>query len=360
MNANTDAAVVLSGYEDVFQVLRGPGWSSDPSRFTDAPAATRDIPPSMLILMDPPGHTRLRRLLRPSFTRRAIEQAVPNIAVTVDSILDGLGAEFDILADYAEIVPLAVMADLMDVGAEGAALFRAHTPNLVKILEVDSTADDLAATFDAAFDVSLFLTPLILERADRPGNDFISSIVEHSDLTVDEVLSVCILLLAAGQDSVAHTICNSVLALLEHPDQLGLLHADPKRAVEELLRLNGSIRLLKRMALVDQRVGDRVIPAGTTVILDLHGANTDPAAYPDPHRLDLGRPYRGHVAFGKGPHVCLGAALARVQMIEALTRLFTRFPAIRPAAAELQWRTSASVYGLRELPVRVDGAPPRS
>jgi cytochrome P450 len=321
----------ITEFGDASAVLRDPGWSSDPRRGPLAPAALRDIPPAVLLFMDPPDHTRLRRILAPVFTPRAVQGLRPRVAAITDAAIDTLADDADLLADLGYVVPLAVIAELLDVGTEGAQLFRAETPRLVRLLETNASEDDIAEATDAFAAVALFLLPLIHERRRDPGDDFISALLAIDEMSLEEVLATTILLLAAGHETTANLIGNGALALLDHPDQRPHLLTDPARAVEELLRVEGPIRLVGRVALADRTVGPHRIREGDQVLVRIDAANRDPRRFTEPDRLDLTRSGPPHLAFGGGAHFCLGAALARMEATETLMRLFTRFPYMTPA-----------------------------
>ena len=344
---------VVTGYDEASAVLRGAGWSSDPRRMPHATTAFAQLPPSILLFLDPPDHGRLRRLVAPAFTARAVEAVRPRIAAVVDAALDALDEDdIELLADFAYVVPLAVIAELLDVGAEGAELFLTCTPDLVKMLELDASPDELADSGAAAMEVMLELTPVIAERKQYPGADWISALLAADGITDDEVMSTLILLLAAGHETTANLIANSTLALAGNVAAQARLHADPARSVEELLRVVGPVKRSGRLATVDHELGGIQVPAGSYVYLDIAAANSDPRRYDDPTRLDLGREPKGHMSFGSGPHFCIGAALARVEAAEALTRLFTRYPNLA-VAGEPRWRASMTFHALRELPLSV-------
>jgi hypothetical protein len=363
----------VTGYAEAADVLRGPGWSSDPRRSPLVAPDIQDMPTGNLLFTDPPEHTRLRRLLSPAFTPRSIQDLRPRVAAIVDAVLDGLpgggygeaAGEIDILADLAYPATLAVIAELLDVGIEGAQVFADQTPNLIRMLEINATSDDLMAGAVASAEVTMFLTPILAERRQRPGNDFISALLALYDdstdgradgLTLPEVLATCVLILTAGHETTANLIANSTLALLTQPDQLPHLFADPGRATEELLRLHGAAKLIARTALTDHQIGGQHIATGQAVLIDIQQANRDPRHRPDPDRLDCSRTPTGHLAFGAGPHFCLGAALARLETAEALTRLFRRHPDLAPVSDTVHWRQSTAFHGLNELLVRVGPA----
>lgn len=346
----TFGTVSVTGFDEASAVLRGEGWSSDPRHSPLAPPELATLPPGAMLFMDPPDHTRLRRLIAPAFTPKAVAILRPRIAAIVAAALDDLPEDTDLLADFAYLVPLAVIAELLDVGADGAAVFREQTPALVRMLEVGAGPSDLAGATAASFEVTMFLVPLLTSRRLLGGDDFISALLAVDDLTLDEVLATCILLLAAGHETTANLIANGTHALLNHPGQVAALHADPVVAVEELLRFTSPVRLAGRVALTDHTLGDLEVPAGTQVFTHLDAVNRDPRRWPDPDTLDLTRSGPPHLGFGGGAHFCLGAALARLEAAEALTGLFERYPRMR-LSGDVRWRDSTTFHGLESLPV---------
>jgi cytochrome P450 len=351
---------VVTGFEQATAVLREPGWSSQPSRGALAPPEMADAPSGLMLFRDPPDHTRLRRLVAPAFAARAVESLRPRVGSIVESCLDGLAeqggpdGEVDLLADYGYLIPLAVIAELLDVGVEGAQVFLEQTPRLVRLLEVDPTPDDVADAVAAALEVTMFLTPILSSRrgAGR-GDDFISALLAVEELTLDEVLATVVLLLAAGHETTANLIGSGALALLQHPGQRPLLFADPARAVEELIRVHGPVKLIGRTALTDHDLAGVRIRAGQQVLLSLEHANRDPGRWPDPATLDLARTGPPHLGFGTGIHFCLGAALARLETTEALVRLLNRYPFVSLADHTPHWRASSTFHGLERLDVRL-------
>ncbi|MFI0444342.1 cytochrome P450 [Actinomadura sp. 6N118] len=346
---------VVAGFDEASEVLRGQGWSNDPHRNPIAPVILRTLPPGILLFMDPPDHTRLRRLVAPAFTPRAVERLRPRVVAVIDAVLDGLfdeGDEIDLMAEAAYLIPLAVIAELLDVGVEGAEVFRAETPALVRMLEIGLSDDDLERSLAASQELAMFLLPVLSERQRHPGDDFISGLFAEGELTLEEALGTCVLLLAAGHETTANLIGNGTLALLRHPGQVPHLHADPGRAVEELLRAESPVKLAVRLALTDHELGGHRIEAGRQVVVAIDEAHRDPRRFPDPNRLDLAREPGPHLAFGAGHHFCLGAGLARMEAAEALPRLFARYPGLALASGEPCWRDSTTFHGLQELRVR--------
>lgn len=335
------------GFEEAAAVLRGTGWSNDPRNSPVAPPEFAALPQGALIFLDPPDHTRVRRFLSPAFTPRAVEALRPRVVSVIEAALDGIEDDADLLADYGYLVPLAVVAELLDVGAEGAELFREQTPGLVRLLELDAGREDLADAAAASLEITMFLVPLLAERRHAPGDDFISGLL-RSELTLDEIASTCVLLLAAGHETTANLIANGAYALMEDPGQLPALMADPATAVEELLRLHGPVKLVGRTALERHVIGGQEVLPGQAVFVRITDAGRDPRRFPDPGRLDLTRQGPAHLGFGGGAHFCLGAALARLETAEALPRLFRRFPGLK-LAEEPAWRESTTFHGLTSL-----------
>ncbi|GAB3666771.1 cytochrome P450 [Actinocorallia lasiicapitis] len=340
----------VTSFDEASQILRGDGWSSDPRNNPTAPPQFAALPLGNLLFMDPPDHTVLRRFLSPAFTPRAIESLRPRVVSVIEAALDRFEDEGDLLADFGYLVPLAVISELLDVGAAGAELFREQTPHLVKLLELDASADDLGAAAAATFEIMMFLAPLIGRREQEPGADFISGLLT-GELSLEEITSTCVLLLAAGHETTANLIGNGAYALMKDPAQLPALTADPAAAIEELIRFHSPVRLIGRTALRRQSVGGREVLPGQAVFLRVAEANRDPERFADPDRLDLTRKGPGHLGFGGGAHFCIGAALARLEASEALPRLFARFPTIK-IAEEPEWRESMTFGGLRSLRVR--------
>ncbi len=351
-------AYVINGFEEAALVLRDSvGWSSNPANKPGSPAAEK-VPGLLhaIPLMDPPEHTRLRSLLSPAFSPRVIERLRPRVIAIVNSVLDGLEDEdeADIVADVGYVVAPSVIAELFDVGVEGAELLLEQAPRLVRWMEFDPTPEDFQTTADAAAKLTGFLMPIMEKRNREPGDDFISALVAVEDgMSTEEILTSCFVVLTAGGEAVGRLISLATLAILRDPAQIPHLLADPGRAVEELLRMEGTSKRLVRIALTDHDLGGHRIPKGHIVFIHVLEANRDPRRGPDAHQLDLSREPLGHLTFGNGPHFCLGAALARLVATETLVRLFTRFPGLTSTSREPAWIPSTTFRGLTELPVRL-------
>ena len=271
-------AFLVSSYAEANAVLRGPGWSSDPNRnpalaarFDRAELGNQALR-TTLLTMDPPDHTRLRRLLAPAFTPRAIDALHLRIAAVVKAALADLdtAGEVDVIADIGYPIPLAVMCELLDVDIEGAQLLRTETPKLVGMLEFDPDEEAVLAAEEGTASLALHLLPILGDRRRRPGDDLASQLLSLGDdngdaLALDEVLATCILLLTAGHETTASLIGNGVLTLMQHPDQLHLLQRDPtliKPAIEEILRFECPAKIVGRTNLIDRQLGGHTIRAG--------------------------------------------------------------------------------------------------
>ncbi len=331
-----DALLVLS-HEHATSVLRDPErWSSNPR---NSPALLEALGGEgllaeqwgdSLLMSDPPEHTRLRTAVNRFFTPRAVQRIKDRVAAIVDSAFAPLaeGASVELMSELAYPIPLAVIAELFDVGLEGAELLRAETPTLARVLELDPTPAEIEAVGAAAMTVMLFLVPIIAARRTAPGEDLLSALLHPPDggvtLRTEEIATMCLLLLAAGHETTSNLIGNGTLALLENPGQLKWLEAHPDRraqAVEELLRYDSPVQVASRIALAELELSGVRVRKGQQALVVLGAANRDPACHPDPDRLDLGRERERHLAFGNGPHFCVGAGLARLEAQEALARL---------------------------------------
>jgi cytochrome P450 len=334
-NEPLGAHLVLS-YEHATEVLRNPEWSSDPRNSPQVLASLGGEGPvseqwsRSLLMSDPPAHTRLRAAVNRFFTPRAVRGIRGRVAAVVDSALAALADDepVELMSELAYPIPLAVIAELFDIGLEGAQLLRSETPTLARMLELDPTPAEIQAIGTAAMTLMLFLVPVVAQRREAPGEDLLSALVHppHGDtvLETDEIVTMCLLLLAAGHETTANLIGNGTLALLQHPEQLDWLRRHPDlcaQAIDELLRYDSPAQVASRIARTDLVLGNVKVRKGQQALVVLGAANRDPARYPDPDRLDLTRTGPPHLAFGNGPHFCVGAGLARLEAQESFNRL---------------------------------------
>lgn len=327
--------LVLS-YETARQVLRDPRWSSDPRNSPDLQAAIGGPGPvsefwsKSLLMSDPPVHTRLRTAVNRFFTPRSVEAIRARVGAIVEAAFEPLADEdsIDLMEELAYPIPLAVIAELFDVGVEGARLLREDTPAMARMLDLDASPETLEAAGAAAMTLMLFLVPIVAERRRSPGSDLLSTLVrpahDGTALETDEVIVMCLLLLAAGHETTANLIGNGALALREHPEQLEWLRTHPERtpeAVEELLRYDSPVQLASRVAACDLVLDGREVSIGQQALVVLGASNRDPERFSDPNRLDLAGQRPPHLAFGNGPHFCVGAGLARLEADEVFRRI---------------------------------------
>jgi cytochrome P450 len=309
---------------------------------------------------DPPEHPRLRRPVQKVLTPRRIAQLRPRTARIAAGLADEMAAAgevADLLAGYARPLPVTVLCELLGVPEADRARVSATVLRYDAAGEMPRVEDELAAYF----------TGLITARRAAPGDDLLSALITVSEeagqaerpLTATELVSTAFLLVMAGFDTTVNLIAAGTLVLLAHPQELARLRADRSllpAAVEELLRFTSPVNHANdRFTTEEVSVGGTTIPAGEWVIIALPSANRDPARFPGPDRLGLGRDTSGHVAFGYGIHYCLGAPLARMETAVALGTLLDRFPRLSLAvrAETLRWRPVSLMNGLESLPVRL-------
>jgi len=314
-----------------------------------------------MLQQDPPDHTRLRGLVVKAFTARRAEDMRPRIQEIVDATLDRVEARghMDLIADFAFRLPVTVICEMLGIPRQEHELFfhgartggRLLDPVPLSRAEIDeANAGSLAQAeyFHALFEL----------RRRQPGDDLTSQLVqaeeEGAKLTNEELTANIILLFGAGHETTVNLIGNGLLALHRHPDQLRLLQRDPSltaNAIEELLRYDSSVQLTSRTALEDVEVGGTLVAKGESVVCLLGSGNRDPAAYPDPDRLDIRRPNIRPLSFGGGIHFCLGAQLARIEGEVAIATLLRRLPKLRLDDPEHpDWRQTFVLRGLNQLP----------
>ncbi|MCX4909574.1 cytochrome P450 [Streptomyces sp. NBC_00878] len=354
-------AWLVTRYGDVREALANPLLSLDKRHALPGGYKGFALPPALdanLLNMDPPDHTRIRRLVGRAFTPRRVEQLRAPVRRTADRLLDALGPQgsADLIAAYAAPLPVTVICDLLGVPDEHRRDFRTWTDVLV--------APDPArpqAAKEAVVAMLGFFTQLLADKRKEPADDLLSDLIAARDegdrLSEDELMSLAFLILFAGYENTVQLIGTAVLALLQHPDQLAALRADPSQlpaAIEEFARYDGPALLaIRRFPVEDVTIGDVTVPAGETVLLSLAAANRDPRRFPDADRFDLGRDTAGHLALGHGIHYCVGAPLARLETRIALTALLERLPNLQLDGdpGDLRWRPSLRARGLLTLPV---------
>ncbi|MEU6675325.1 cytochrome P450 [Streptomyces sp. NPDC046925] len=358
-------AWLVTRYDDVRAALADPRLSLDKSHALPGGYRGFALPPALdanLLNMDPPDHTRIRRLVVKAFTSRRVESLRAPIRRTADELLDAVEplGRADLVAAYAAPLPITVICDLLGVPAGHRPDFRAWTDALI----TPDPARPQGAK-EAVVAMLGFFTQLLAEKRKEPADDLLSDLIAVRDegegsqdrLTEDELMSLAFLILFAGYENTVQLIGNAALALLRHPEQLAALRTDPAlipAAVEEFSRYEGPALLaIRRFPLEDLTIGGVTVPAGETVLLSPSAANRDPRRFPDPDRLDITRDTTGQLALGHGIHHCVGAPLARLETATALAALVERFPrlALDVSPQELRWRPSMRARGLLALPV---------
>lgn len=316
-----------------------------------------------MLELEPPEHTRLRRLVAAAFTRGRVERLRPRVAELTDGLLDDLGGagEADLLPVLAEPLPVEVIAELLGVPRADRHRLRPWSNAIVGLYELEPPPGATERAVEAAREFDAYLRDLVAARRREEGDDLLSALAvqagEGDRLTSDELVATAVLLLNAGHEASVNVIGNGVLALLRNPGELARLRADPAlvpTAIEELIRYDTPLSLFTRTAFADVEVAGTTVRAGERAALLLGSANRDGAAFAEPDRLDVGRDPNPHVGFGAGIHYCLGAPLARVELQVALERLLARFPALE-LVEEPEVRPTFQFRGYRSLRVRLDG-----
>jgi cytochrome P450 len=333
-----------------------------PSYPPDDPRA--GLPAADLLTMDPPDHTRLRRLVSGAFTPRAIAGLEPWIReVTVRLLANADGAAgFDLIQALAFPLPIAVICRLLGVPAEDQAQFRVWGHDVAATLDPQTAAQ--AQTRAAELALTDYLQDLVRQRRADPDDSILSALIaaeeEGDKLSPGEVVSTALLLLVAGFETTVNLIGNGTVALLGEPGSWQRLRQDPAlipAAIEEMLRYDSPVQLTSRIATEDAEAGGRVIAAGRAVIVSIGGANRDPAVFERPDEFRIGRPDPGrHLAFSLGIHHCLGASLARLEARIAIEELTQRYPALELAAPPVR-RPLLVLRGFESVPVRATQMP---
>lgn len=302
--------------------------------------------------LDPPEHTRFRRLLIPEFTVRRIRELRPGIQALVDQLIDDMlarGSEAELVEAFGLALPSLVICQLLGVPYADREFFQARTREML------SSDGDF---HKPAFAIREYLDGLVTKAEQAPRDDLLGRLITGGRLTHDELVGVMFLLLVAGHETTANMIPLAALTLLRHPDQLAVLREDPERwpmAVEELLRYHSIVDWVAfdRVAVEDQEIGGQLVRKGEGIFVLGASANRDERAFERPDAFDVERGARHHVAFGYGVHQCLGQNLARAELEIALRALFERLPGLRLAVAEaeLPAKYDGAIFGLTSMPV---------
>lgn len=314
-----------------------------------------------LLDLETPDHTRIRRLVTKAFTPRTVQALEP----VVQRLAAGLVADFrkvgggDLLAQVAEPLPVAVIAEMLGIPESDRPLLRPWSADICGMYELNPSQETAARAVRASTEFSAYLRELIAVRRERPGDDLVSALIAAHDegdrLSEQEMISTCVLLLNAGHEATVNTTANGWWTLFRHPGRLAALRADHSlmsTAVEELMRYDTPLQLFERWVLDDVEIGGVVVPRGSELALLFGSANRDGTRFDRPDTLDLARADNPHVSFGAGIHYCLGAPLARVELVASFGELLRQCPDMR-LAAEPRWKGGFVIRGLEELLVEL-------
>ncbi len=366
--AEADGAFVVVGkHADCSAVLRHPNASSerDKSLLAAASPRRRRDRPSFLSL-DPPDHTRLRRLVSKAFTPRTVARLEPRIRAITSDLLTAAAAagQMEVVSQLAYPLPVRIISELLGVPVEDHPRFAGWSARLAHSLQPDFGLDPEAAKAKAEAaavagdEFAVYFRELIATRRAQPTEDLLSEMIAAEDngerLTEDELIATCVLLLVAGHETTVGLISNAILALLRHPDQLALLRGDPSLAagaVEETLRYDAPVQMTARVARGGMHIGPIAAPDGALVLLLLAATGRDPRVFDRPDAFDIRRGATGHLAFAAGPHFCLGAPLARLEAAIALESFARRIQRPELVAGSLDYKPNLNLRGPERLVV---------
>ena len=356
------------GYDEAQQALHHPDLRTSGTRemllavrpYSKLRPSSRRAFARWLVFVDPPDHTRLRRLVSRWFTPRRIESWRPRVEKISADLIDALprNGTVEVMSGYAFPLPINVIGDILGLAPDTWPKLKTISDNLVQLLDPFRAFD--VEVIDASFDelADIILATATQRRAD-PTDDLISSLVEVAEdgdrLTEDELVSMVGFLMAAGHETTSGAIGNSIVALARHPDQRQLLRERPDlmpNAVEELLRFDTPVQAVGRTAVADVDIGGRTIPAGMNVVIRLGAANRDTRRFDRADELVLDRPDPSPISFGHGIHHCLGAALARLELSVAVPALLDALGEYAVDEDEIEWRRVIALRSAERLPVR--------
>lgn len=361
------SAWMVSRYDDVAALMKDQRFAKDPNRAKPEngssqsmwlPGFAKPISRNMLDL-DDPDHARLRMLVHKAFTPRVIEGMRERLESLTHELLNRvkLGQTFDLVTDYALPVPMTIITEMLGIPNQDQDKFHKWSTALVSA----ASAWDMLKAAPSLYFLVRYLKNLIKMRRGDLRDDLVSALItaeESGDhFSEDELLAMIVIILIAGHETTVNLIASGVLTLLQHPEQLARLHAEPtliKPAIEELLRFTSPVaNATERYAIEDMTLHGVNIKRGELVLGVLASANRDPSQFTQPDVFDISRDPNRHLAFGSGIHYCLGAPLARLEGQIAFQNLFDRFPDLRLAvnASELKWRGGIVVRALKALPV---------
>ena len=317
--------------------------------------------PSILKL-DPPDHSRIRKLVSYGFTNRYIKSLETKIDETIDQCLDFTHNQdqFDLMGVLAKPLPAIVIAKMMGLPDSDLNQFQTWSENLLQeVGGIGSSVKKRKLARDAYEDLIRYFEKIIIERKDNPGDDFIGKLIQAEEegdkLNVKEMYGTCLLLLIAGHETTTRLIGNGLYSLMKNPDQYELIKKDFSlipNAIEEMLRYEPPVHATVRFAYADMDYEGRFYKRGTPFAISIAGANRDPEANENPNEFNILREQIKHVSFGYGPHMCIGASLARIESKLVFEKIFERFPDLKLAESEPSWQKNFIFRGFDNLLVK--------
>lgn len=361
---------ILTRYDDIQSVIRLGCFSVDrggqigkggSSRVMDKLDFCNRYFTQWMVFSDPPRHTRLRTLVAQAFTPQLIDSLHPKIKSFADELLDAVQyiGRMEVIRDFAIPLPALVTAGMLGIPRERISDLKRWSSDMFMLFGSGIATDSVVeATYCSLIECIKYFDELIAQHRSSPSDDLIDQLIASEDqgskLSEEELTATCITLMAGAYETTTYLISNGLLALLQYPDQLQRLQENPtliNSAVEELFRYNGPAFSVVRRAIEDTQIGGQKIRAGQKIYCILHAANRDPARFPDPDRLDIGRKDNRHLGLGLGIHFCLGAALTRLETKIAINAIVRRLTDLRQDTDELTWVPNLAMRGLYSLPV---------
>ena len=369
---------VLTRYDNIMAVTRDKLLSSARMDFYLNPISTQlhdrlgpltETMSRWMSMNDPPDHTRLRGLVTEAFSPRMVDGLAPRIQQICDSLIDAFGdhGQVDLIDHFAYPLPATVICEMLGIPSGDQQQFRAWSEDIVAFsagsgIMLQHVAEQAQRSQS---ELVRYFRDLIAQRRRRPKEDLISALIalekQGNKLTEMETHSMCVQLFVAGHETTTNLIGNGLLALLDHPAVLRRLRAEPtftRSAVEEFLRYSSPVQRAARVAGEDFQIRGNRIKEGDSVMLMFGAANRDPSQFADPDHLDIGREPNNHLAFGWGPHFCIGAPLARLEARIAFATILRRLPEFHLTGKPLEWRPTMAMRGLKSLPIELEEARP--
>ena len=356
---------VITRYDDVFWGFKTPQVFSSAGFVDIVMGDLNPFPPQAppILGVDPPNHTRLRKLVNRAFTPRRVASLERHIREVTRDLIERIPThgEFDLVSNFSVPLPVITIAELLGIPPERRDDFKRWSEDLIQAATAGVSEPEERRRIRQSLDEFFaYLREAIEAYHRQPGDNLLSDLVraeeENQTLTSEEVLSLAGFLLLAGNETTTNLIGNAMLALLAHPEQLAQVRANPAlitNVIEEVLRYDGPIQSLPRMAAQEVKLAGATIPAGALVLLVVGSANHDERKFPDPKRFDIMRHADGHIGFGFGIHFCLGAQLARLEGKVALEALLARFPRVAGTETQVPRIQSFTIRGPKTLPLMV-------